>query len=325
MQGSAFMAENPSLETVLSELDAEYTGKLPVRAIQEAQRRGTEMVPHLIDLIRKATEAARAGNAPKGNGHLFALYLLTEFRAKEALAPIVEAVSLPGEGPFDLFGDSITEDLNRVLAVLAVDEPGLIDTLVADRSLNEYVRWQAARTYLHWVRDGRLTRQEAVRRLRDHLRKATENGDYETVSGLVSELVSYSPRECRDEIEEAFRQGLVDEAMVGSKTVSRSLTEGESWFHQALQCCRPADIEDTVAELKNWACFQETDPPRTTPRLHATPSAVEDDARDYRFDRIGAWQTEPSGRQDNRHVGRNAPCPCGSGKKYKKCCGRNTA
>ncbi|MHC4574224.1 MAG: SEC-C metal-binding domain-containing protein [Planctomycetota bacterium] len=24
----------------------------------------------------------------------------------------------------------------------------------------------------------------------------------------------------------------------------------------------------------------------------------------------------------NSRVGRNAPCPCGSGKKYKKCCGR---
>ncbi|HIC86576.1 MAG TPA: hypothetical protein EYP06_09830, partial [Desulfobacterales bacterium] len=23
-------------------------------------------------------------------------------------------------------------------------------------------------------------------------------------------------------------------------------------------------------------------------------------------------------------VGRNAPCPCGSGKKYKKCCGAAT-
>ncbi|MHC4705009.1 MAG: SEC-C metal-binding domain-containing protein [Planctomycetota bacterium] len=22
-------------------------------------------------------------------------------------------------------------------------------------------------------------------------------------------------------------------------------------------------------------------------------------------------------------VGRNEPCPCGSGKKYKKCCGKN--
>ena len=27
-------------------------------------------------------------------------------------------------------------------------------------------------------------------------------------------------------------------------------------------------------------------------------------------------------REDPK-VGRNDPCPCGSGKKYKKCCGRN--
>ncbi|MHC5122585.1 MAG: SEC-C metal-binding domain-containing protein, partial [Planctomycetota bacterium] len=26
---------------------------------------------------------------------------------------------------------------------------------------------------------------------------------------------------------------------------------------------------------------------------------------------------------DQPKVGRNDPCPCGSGKKYKKCCGKN--
>jgi hypothetical protein len=26
-------------------------------------------------------------------------------------------------------------------------------------------------------------------------------------------------------------------------------------------------------------------------------------------------------RRDGKKVGRNDPCPCGSGKKYKKCCG----
>ena len=33
----------------------------------------------------------------------------------------------------------------------------------------------------------------------------------------------------------------------------------------------------------------------------------------------------PKGAQEPRHdvVGRNDPCPCGSGKKFKKCCGRN--
>ena len=30
---------------------------------------------------------------------------------------------------------------------------------------------------------------------------------------------------------------------------------------------------------------------------------------------------EPIKREDKK-VGRNAPCPCGSGKKYKKCCGK---
>jgi preprotein translocase subunit SecA len=27
-------------------------------------------------------------------------------------------------------------------------------------------------------------------------------------------------------------------------------------------------------------------------------------------------------KRTSQKVGRNAPCPCGSGKKYKKCCGR---
>ncbi len=38
-------------------------------------------------------------------------------------------------------------------------------------------------------------------------------------------------------------------------------------------------------------------------------------------------KTEPgksaTARRATRRVGRNEPCPCGSGKKYKKCCGRN--
>ena len=30
------------------------------------------------------------------------------------------------------------------------------------------------------------------------------------------------------------------------------------------------------------------------------------------------------GNLETRKVGRNDPCPCGSGKKYKKCCGRSS-
>lgn len=32
-------------------------------------------------------------------------------------------------------------------------------------------------------------------------------------------------------------------------------------------------------------------------------------------------EQNPPGRRESKKVGRNDPCPCGSGKKYKKCCG----
>ena len=35
------------------------------------------------------------------------------------------------------------------------------------------------------------------------------------------------------------------------------------------------------------------------------------------------WLPITSTRINENKVGRNDPCPCGSGKKYKKCCGRN--
>jgi hypothetical protein len=170
--------ENKSdLDDLIAKLDGKHTHKLPKKALRTAQELHKEITPRLIELIRQATQTVRAGNRPQGNGHLFALYLLTEFQAKEALPAIREAVTLPGEGPFELFGDAITEDLSRVLAALAVDSPPLIDELIADRSLNEYVRWKAAQTYLFWVRDGLMTRDQAVQRLREHLYDANSNRD----------------------------------------------------------------------------------------------------------------------------------------------------
>ena len=35
----------------------------------------------------------------------------------------------------------------------------------------------------------------------------------------------------------------------------------------------------------------------------------------------GPAKAKPA-RRKAKKIGRNAPCPCGSGKKYKKCCGR---
>jgi len=49
---------------------------------------------------------------------------------------------------------------------------------------------------------------------------------------------------------------------------------------------------------------------------------LDDRDQRIRYEDIGGDAGPPPIRSESDRVGRNDPCPCGSGKKYKKCCGR---
>jgi hypothetical protein len=66
-------------------------------------------------------------------------------------------------------------------------------------------------------------------------------------------------------------------------------------------------IDDVVKELSWWACF--TPPSASRPELDEPFPTLAD-----RYGYGTVVRSEPK-------IGRNAPCPCGSGKKHKKCCG----
>jgi hypothetical protein len=46
--------------------------------------------------------------------------------------------------------------------------------------------------------------------------------------------------------------------------------------------------------------------------------------RHYRMFRETVSDQQPEEASFSKRVGRNAPCPCGSGKKYKNCCGKRS-
>src|SRR5262249_45097307 len=129
-----------ALDFIVEEfLSADRT--LPVEAIELARQHRDAVIPRLIRLIEDATELARDGEEIETNGHFFALYLLAEFRAKEALPAIVASFSLSGDGADVLYGDAITETLHRVLAALAHDRiEDVVLPLIRNREANEWVR-----------------------------------------------------------------------------------------------------------------------------------------------------------------------------------------
>ena len=315
MLGTVDMATSWVIDAELDRIVADLAAgskKLPVEAIRETREHRDLMIPRLIEVLRDTVSAAREGETREGNAHFFAVFLLTEFQAEEAFPVIIEAFSLPGELPFDLFGDAVTSTLPRILAFFAGDRPEVMDGLIADQALNEYVRWEAAQSYVHLVRDGRLERDEAVERLRQQLREAIDRND-EVVSGmLVDVLTSFAPKDAIEDIKEAYRRDLVDPDIVHLGNVEQSIAEGEARVRQELDRCPATGIEDTIQELQHWDSFQEKPakqhtPPPPKPHFTTAPEPPE----------LVPTPVLSSGRR----VGRNEPCTCGSGKKYKKCCG----
>ncbi|MFV0442108.1 MAG: DUF1186 domain-containing protein [Planctomycetaceae bacterium] len=329
-------SDEPSRETwtvegVIAALNSEYDGTLPVEAIRAAQRMRDRIVPQLIQLMESATESARRGDDVEPNGHLFALFLLTEFRAREALPAILEAMSLPGELTLDLYGDSVTGYLYRVLAALADEQPQVVEDLLTNANRNFYVRWQAAQTYLLWVRDGRLTRDDAVERLRCHLRAAVAEQNPELVGAIIGELLNFVPHEAIPEIRQAFERGQVEDSIVNMKSVERTFAEADERQEMVLEHALPTGIDDTVAELSVWAGFQ---PEGAKPFSPPEASRVGTNEMDSDLDGLRSEFID----RDVDYYGRpvtsqllntgiktkpNEPCPCGSGRKFKKCCGKN--
>ncbi len=300
------------VEHVLRALDVPH-GELPVEAIRSAQRLKTEIIPGLISKIRRATRDAREEHEPETNGHFFALFLLIEFRAGEAWPSILEAVTLPGDWPGRLFGDAIHEALPQTVVTMAHDRIDEVAELIRNREVDEYVRWAMANGLVYCVIAGSHSRDEIVGLLRDALRGCVEQRDSDGAMGLVNALIDIYPEEAYEDIKQAFDQGLTFDGTVNMQDVDRQMKFGqEATLRELAEHSRP--IKDTVAFLHTWAGFATRESrPSLMPSGTASPF--------FPSPPLPATSRSASQAENSQpKIGRNAPCPCGSGKKFKKCC-----
>ena len=128
---------------------------------------------------------------------------------------------------------------------------------------------------------------------------------------LISDSSDLYPAELLDDIKRAYEEGLVDPGFIGFESVKRNLALGKDRVlagladdpHQRL-------VEDTVKEMGWWACFHDE-----------TPSGVKSSADASTKANLKPPAASAQINSTKTKTGRNEPCPCGSGKKYKKCCG----
>ena len=106
-----------------------------------------------------------------------------------------------------------------------------------------------------------------------------------------------------NDIKIAYEKNLVDDKVIGMESIDFSMSLGKDNVLDSLRNdIHLQFVDDTIAELEGWVCFHRNTEYADYKVLSARS--------------LNNTQTVIKGLK----VGRNDPCPCGSGTKYKKCC-----
>jgi len=284
------------IKEILSEL--EYNrGSFPYEAVREAIRQKDKITPELLKILEDANKNIhRLEEQPDYMAHIYAMFLLAQFREKRAYPLIIDLFSHPGETSYNIAGDFITEDLARVLASVCHGETALIEQLVENREADQYVREAGLKALLILVIHGEKPREEILDYYKSLFRGKLERKPSVVWDALVSYCCDLHPGEVYEDIKRAYEESLVDPSFIDLREVERYLKMSQDKAMDRVKSdTHYRFVEDVISEMEWWACFRQQEKVRTIP-------------------------VEVKSKKSKK-VGRNDPCPCGSGKKYKKCCG----
>jgi len=293
---------------------ADVEAGLPVDALRAASARRAEMTPLLIAEIERIAALAEPPEQDEMKG-FFAFFLLAEWRETAACRPILRLLRRPLAA--DIFGDGLFETCARVLAsVFDGDLEPMFET-VLDREVDDMIRAEICAALTLLAVRGAVPRdrvaQFAVRAF-DFLEKEPSI----VWCGWAEMVEQLGLAHLRPKVERAFREGWIDDAIMSQKEFAQGLDHALA--HPDAPWRDDADSRtlwgDTVDELSDWYGFSQEyrqEEKERSERLAAQAARGETLAYE-------SLAEEAPYVNELRNVGRNDPCPCGSGKKYKKCC-----
>ena len=275
-------------------------GRLPVEAIRAAQADRETMVPAFLRTIDDLLEL-RGPVDP--NALFFMFHLLGEWREKSAYWPLAVFLRLPPDVLNTILGDCITETSHRVMAGVFDGDPEPLYQIIRDPEADEFVRARMLQTIAMLTRRAELSRDATAAFLRDCFSELEPKEECYVWSGWLDAVAWLGLSEMKPLVQQAFQRGSIDPAWLTFEDFEEELQY--SVDHPDAEPLNPdGDLTlfgDMVAEMSGWACFQ--------------PKTQTEDTPEWARDFLGMPVRDPM-----RNVGRNDPCPCGSGKKFKKCC-----
>jgi hypothetical protein len=288
----------------------DFSPDFPRDALKEIQENKEDYIPELLESLDFAVRNANELLESKSDYFLFtyAMFLLAEFREKKAFPYLVAMLRLPEDQIDFLLGDRLTEGFSQVLFCTYDDENlQLLHDIIEDKDVYEWARVAALNVYKLLYLEGHVDQEEIVSTLRTLIYdKLPPDDSYVVFTGIVGCVIDSHLYDMIPDVRFLYNNDRVDTVVYGHY-------DGfiDSIFYK--ERSESPYINDAISEMKWWYCFKKED----------ENQEYDNDSLDKMIEdmRKGIKQETATQKvQKTKKIGRNEPCPCGSGKKYKKCC-----
>jgi hypothetical protein len=272
----------------------------PVAALAAANQHQAELTEPFLQAIERGLANPLENFSSEGMLFNYGAYFLAKWREPRAYPLFLRWLSLPGEEALELGGDTVTHDGARFLASVCRGDRAGLKELAVNRNANPHCRGQAILALGVLMTWGELPREEFESDLLWLAREGLERQaglvwHHLAAVSLHSEALPVFP-----ELRRAHAEGLIDPKFIPLEEIDQVEREGRGTLAANFaQRYRP--VEDVVQETRWWAGFQRA----PTGATSTAPGEISSETPYLAPEKVG----------------RNDACPCGSGKKYKKCCG----
>lgn len=295
---------------------AYYDGTFPKEELQILLDNREETTPFLLDAIRHPEEVLK--KLLNGENPYFlpfyALFMLAQFREEKAYPLMYQLFSADAKSINDALGDFVTEDLGRVLASVSGGDTSLINQLIEDQNVYEFVRSAALDSWLCLFQAGLKTRDEAIAYHKTLFEKPCEEESFFRGS-LAGNCLDLKAVELLPEIEKSYAENKIELMLIGDwEYFQKQMAAGKNNFLEGSNEHYDL-VDDMISDLEGWYCFSDS-------KEFINEFEDTEIDNDYNNQDNLVWDSRDDGTfvRETPKVGKNEPCPCGSGRKYKKCC-----
>ena len=318
------------IKKVLSQVLTE----LPVTALREAQQQREVMTPLFLKALEDVQiKDGRSSSASKSRFAIHALYILTEWREMQAWPLVIDLFSsMSAQDNIsigDVFDEVVCDSLSQIFASLC-PKPSLsqkpspddfrpLKSIIENTSIDEYVRDAALSALVVCYQQGDLALQELKDYLHQLYKFGLEQEKNQIWNAWVQACYNSEPDEFMDALRDLYENELADPYYItldelqercgkDAKMIRKLVHHQEGDFYRY--------ITDALAGLRTLSCYSG----EANELLKSMENMVINQTQPVSQPVSSQAIPMNSGMADYSNIGRNDPCPCGSGKKFKKCC-----